>query len=122
MNINNVKLPESNTNCASYSDEFVKFLYGPTSKKIIGCIALGKMTDGGFDTIKDNGKINDDAFDSCSELSGTLTIPTGVTSIGARAFSDCSGLSGTLTIPASVTSIHSRAFAYCHSISNITVN
>ena len=45
-----------------------------------------------------------------SGLTGTLTIPNSVTSIGSAAFSGCSGLTGNLIIPNSVTSIDAEAF------------
>ena len=76
--------------------------------------------------------IGDYAFSSCTSLSGSLTIPnnvtsigigafrstpfssltlgSGVTSIGSYAFSYCSSLTGPLTIPNSVTSIGDYAF------------
>jgi hypothetical protein len=57
--------------------------------------------------------IGGNAFDNCSGLSGTLTIPNSVTSINKSAFSHCSGLSGNLTIPNSVTSIGEYAFVGC---------
>ena len=41
---------------------------------------------------------------------GSYTIPSSVTSIGAYAFYDCSGLTGSLTIPSSVTSIETSVF------------
>ena len=55
---------------------------------------------------------NDDlgnyVFYDCSGLT-SLTIPSGVTSIGSEAFSGCSGLTS-LTLPSSVTSIGDYAF------------
>ena len=53
------------------------------------------------------------AFYGCSGLTGLLTIPDGVTSIGDQAFSGCSGLMGSLTIPNGVTSIGDHAFSGC---------
>ncbi len=53
------------------------------------------------------------AFDDCSGLTGSLTIPEGVTTIGEFAFYDCSGLTGSLTIPEGVTSIGIYAFYGC---------
>ena len=57
--------------------------------------------------------IGDRAFDQRSDLTGTLTIPGSVTTIGLGAFSGCGGLTGTLTLPNSVTSIGGWAFAGC---------
>jgi hypothetical protein len=48
------------------------------------------------------------AFLSCSSLT-TITIPNSVTSIGDEAFSDCTGLT-TITIPNSVTTVRYSAF------------
>jgi uncharacterized repeat protein (TIGR02543 family) len=53
------------------------------------------------------------AFSGCSGFTGALTIPSSVTSIGERTFYNCSGLTGALTIPSSVTSIESEAFYGC---------
>ena len=57
--------------------------------------------------------IGDNAFRSCSGLTGELTIPNSVTSIGNDAFYNCSGFNGELTIPDSVSEIGERAFCYC---------
>ncbi len=56
------------------------------------------------------------AFDDCSGLSGSLTIPNSVESIGNNAFNGCSGFTGTLTIPNSVESIGSYAFFNCRGL------
>jgi hypothetical protein len=48
-----------------------------------------------------------------SMLTGSLTIPNSVTSIGDFAFAACAGLRGNLTIPNSVTSISTDAFYGC---------
>jgi hypothetical protein len=53
-------------------------------------------------------------------ISGTFTIPTSVTSIGAYAFSGCKSLTG-ITIPGSVTSISSYAFSGCTGLTGITI-
>jgi hypothetical protein len=52
--------------------------------------------------------------------SGVITIPAGVTSIGAYAFNSCTGLTS-VTIPAGVTTIGGSAFMSCRSISSITI-
>ena len=54
-----------------------------------------------------------------SSLSGTLTIPNSVTTIGYYAFSACSGLTGPLNIPTSVTTIGNATF---HSCTGLTGN
>ena len=59
------------------------------------------------------------AFYSCYSLT-SITIPTGVTSIGKEAFGGCSGLTS-VTIPNSVTSIGKEAFAYCSGLTSVTI-
>lgn len=51
-------------------------------------------------------------------LSGSYTIPGGVTNIGSYAFGRCTGLTN-VTIPASVTSIGDRAFNECANLMSI---
>ena len=50
----------------------------------------------------------------------SLTIPSGVTSIGNYTFQDCSGLTS-LTIPSSVTSIGKNAFNGCSGLTSLTI-
>ena len=59
------------------------------------------------------------AFYNCTGLT-SVTIPDGVTSIGAGAFWGCSGLTS-VTIPDSVTSIGGGAFAGCTSLITVTI-
>ena len=54
-------------------------------------------------------------------ISGSITIPNSVTSIGNYVFYGCTGLTGALTIPSSVTSIGSSAFYGCTGLSSITI-
>ena len=58
-----------------------------------------------------NDKLGDYAFYGCSGLT-SLTLPSGVTSIGYRAFEGCSGLTS-LTIPSGVTEIGGCTFYGC---------
>lgn len=60
--------------------------------------------------------IGDYAFANCSILT-SVTIPDGVTSIGANSFKGCPFTS--VTIPSSVTSIGNYAFAYCESLKSV---
>jgi hypothetical protein len=46
---------------------------------------------------------------------------SGVTSIGTSAFEDCTSLSGTVTIPGTVTSIGNRAFYGCTNLTGVTI-
>ena len=66
-----------------------------------------------------NDKLGDYVFDGCSGLT-SLTIPSGVTSIGGKAFAFCSGLTS-LTIPSGVTSIGWYAFAGCSGLTSLTI-
>ena len=62
--------------------------------------------------------IEDRAFYDCSVLE--VTIPEGVTTIGAKAFSYCYPLTE-ITIPEGVTTIGAEAFSYCHDLTKITI-
>lgn len=53
------------------------------------------------------------AFYNCKKLTGTLTIPSSITSIGYNAFTNCEGFTGSLVIPNSVISIGGQAFMGC---------
>jgi hypothetical protein len=53
-------------------------------------------------------------------ISGALTLPNTLTSIGASAFSGCSGLTS-VTIPGSVTSIGDYAFSDCRGLTSVTI-
>ena len=53
-------------------------------------------------------------------ISGSVTIPNGVTSIGDSAFANCSSLTG-VTIPAGVTSIGETAFYLCSALVSINI-
>ena len=53
-------------------------------------------------------------------MTGTLTIPNSVTSIGDYAFSGCSGLTS-VTIPNSVTRIREYAFSGCSGLTSVTI-
>ena len=66
-----------------------------------------------------NDKLGDYVFYDCSGLT-SLTIPSGVTSIGYHAFEGCSGLTS-LTVPSSVTSIGKNAFSGCSGLTSIYV-
>ena len=61
--------------------------------------------------------IGDWAFSGCTALT-SVTIPSGVASIGGWAFSGCTGLTS-ITIPNSVTSIGSGVFWNCTRLTDI---
>lgn len=63
--------------------------------------------------------IDNAAFDSCSGLTGALTIPDGVTTIGSTAFFNCSGLTGGLTLPSGLTTIGESAFNACSGLTGM---
>ncbi|HEV2211231.1 MAG TPA: leucine-rich repeat protein [Verrucomicrobiae bacterium] len=79
-----------------------------------GSIALPSTIDGlPVTTIADNATFR---FSSPA----SLTVPNGITSIGAYAFLDAVGLAG-ITLPNSVTNIGESAFSYCWDLSSITL-
>ena len=82
-----------------------------SSSKFSSSPAPGKIT--GTLTLPSTLKtIGAEAF-AYEGFSGELLIPDGVTSIGANAFAECEGFSGELLIPDSVTSIGANAFVQC---------
>ena len=66
-----------------------------------------------------NDKLGNYVFFGCSGLT-SLTIPSGITSIGIAAFRGCSGLPS-LTIPSGVTSIGNYAFSGCSGLTSLTI-
>ncbi|MES2924536.1 MAG: leucine-rich repeat protein [Verrucomicrobiota bacterium] len=63
--------------------------------------------------------IGNNAFALCGGLTD-IFIPTSVTSIGTGAFSSCDGLTS-VTIPASLTSIGSSAFSSCTGLTSVSI-
>ncbi len=66
-----------------------------------------------------SGPIDYFAFSNCTNLT-SITIPNGVTNIGAHAFDGCIRLTS-ITIPNSVISIGSSAFDECTSLESVTI-
>ena len=66
-----------------------------------------------------NDKLGDYVFCDCSGLT-SLTIPSGVTSIGNQTFQGCSGLTS-LTLLSGVTSIGNCAFDGCSGLTSLTI-
>ena len=66
-----------------------------------------------------NDVIGNYAFEGCSGLT-SLTLPTGITSIGYGAFIGCSGLTS-LTLPAGITKIGDEAFYGCSGLTSLTL-
>jgi len=58
-------------------------------------------------------------FSSCTNLA-SITLPSGITSIGTRAFSGCTRLAS-ITLPASLISIYAFAFNGCTRLASITL-
>jgi len=80
---------------------------------------LGSLT--GTLTIPDSVvSIGDAAFIQCTGLTG-LTLGSGVTNIGMQAFQQCSGLTGGVTIPASNMKVGPWAFAYCSALTGVVI-
>jgi len=61
------------------------------------------------------------AFYGCTALT-SLTLNTGLVTIGIAAFSGCTGLTGDLTIPSGVTTIGDLAFYNCSELTSLTLN
>ena len=60
-----------------------------------------------------------EAFSGCSGLT-SLSLPSGITSIGNEAFSGCSGLTS-LSLPSGITSIGREAFSGCSGLTSLSL-
>lgn len=137
FSLNELNLPDS---IISLEDYALNNCYGITSLELpanlenIGPLALGglySLTNIKIDSQNDSFKIQDDIlYDSDiktlylstnMQISGSVSIPDGVTSIEGYAFSGCSDITD-ITIPASVLQIGDDAFSYCTSLKNINFN
>jgi len=64
--------------------------------------------------------IGSGAFQGCTGLDGTVTIPDSVTSLGAGAFNNCSGLDS-VVIGDGITTIQTQTFRVCTSLASVTL-
>ena len=76
-----------------------------------GDIVLPRVNGDGLPVVS----IGNDAFDSCYDLTGSITIPPSVRSIGSGAFWNCNKLNE-VKISEGVTTIGEDAFRYCFSL------
>ena len=65
--------------------------------------------------------IGDYAFSGCHSLT-TLSLGENIKTIGSYAFYDCTQITGSVTIPQSVTSIGNEAFRWCSGIDSLIIN
>ncbi len=82
-------------------------------------VFFGKQLSGSLTIPNSVTSIGDHAFKANAELDGTLTLSNTLESIGITAFKD-SPFTGALTIPGSVTSIGTQAFDHQYSTSSFT--
>lgn len=71
----------------------------------------------GFTSASASGKISS----TSTTLSGLITMPSSITTIGARAFAGNSNISGTFSLPYNLTNLGDEAFAWCRE-SSININ
>ena len=91
-----------------------------SSSKYSGSPAHGKIT--GTLTLPSTLKtIGAEAF-AYTDFSGELLIPDGVTSIGANAFKECDGFGGTLSLPDSVKTVGESAFYLCKGFTGLKLS
>lgn len=91
-----------------------------SSSKYSSSPALGKIT--GTLTLPSTLKtIGAYAF-AYEGFSGELLIPDGVTSIGANAFAECDGFGGTLSLPDSVKTVGESAFYLCKGFTGLKLS
>lgn len=105
--------------CSSSSEK----LYNVSSTGAISYVR-GKTLQGNITIPKNvNGQevktIAVSGFEDCYEIT-SITIPDGITAIGAMAFDDCTSLQS-ITIPNSVNEIGKEAFKGCKALASITI-
>ena len=95
------------------------YLIIPKSVTTLGNLNLLPRDQIIFSSSNDIKQIPEKAFLNCIYAS-TISLPSGVTSIGNEAFKGCSSLAS-ITIPNSVTSIGKCAFENCNALTTITI-
>ena len=66
--------------------------------------------------------IGDYAFEECSNFTGALVIPDGVTTIGDFAFAFCDGLVGELVLPENLTVVEKNTFRGCDGFTKLVIS
>ena len=85
-------------------------------KKVNGTVVTG-VADLGFSRVSDNAV----KIQSGSIISGIITMPSTVKSIGKRAFAGNTGITGQFSFPYYLTTLNDEAFALCH-FNSININ
>ena len=88
-------------------------LYTADGKTLVQCPA-GRT--GETELLPTTERVNAYALYLCDDLTGTLTIPEGVTSIGTYGFAFCRNLTGSLILPECLTFVGELAFYHCDGI------
>ena len=98
------------------------FIGCPIENAIISGAAVSRIPKENLKTLVINGgkEINANAFNNCDTLE-SVTIGSGITTIGDFAFYDCDGIES-ITIGKDVTNIGEMAFNGCNSLRTIVVN
>lgn len=94
--IDNIYYDKSKTVCIWHADEISSINLQNTTKIICG-----------------------EAFNYTNNVSGSLSLPSSITTIGERAFYNCSSLTGNINIPDSVEFIGNYCFYNCNQLSGI---
>jgi hypothetical protein len=126
---NTVNYPENQlpdyafcSNTTGIGKASLKSIVMPTSINSIGTFAFRSSGLTGSLTIPANvTSIGNNAFSSCIGLTGALTLPNTLITLGNSAFSSCTGLTGALTLSNSLTSIGSSAFASCSGLTGSVI-
>jgi hypothetical protein len=63
--------------------------------------------------------IGANVFINCTGIAGTLNLPTNLEFIGSNAFLRCTGFTGSLTLPSTLAEVSHYAFEYCAGINNV---